>query len=235
MNVQPHDTDCDRGPRAHAAERLCAATRTVRPVTELIRFVVGPDGEAVPDIKQKLPGRGVWITATRDALTEAVKRNVFARGFKRDIRTPADLVSRTGQLLERAALDALAIAGKAGLVAAGFTRTEAAIRRGEAIALMHAAEASADGIRKLDGTLRGRPADRPIAVIGVLTSAQLSLAFGRPNVVHAALLAGPPSDTFLARLQRLERFRAGPEDAVPAAGAGPGSLKQFDAYGNGRG
>ena len=70
-------------------ERLCAATRTVRPVSDLIRFVVGPDGEAVADVKNKLPGRGIWVTATRDALDEAIKRKAFARGFKREVRLPA--------------------------------------------------------------------------------------------------------------------------------------------------
>ena len=86
----------------------------MQPVSDLIRFVVGPDGEAVPDVKSKLPGRGIWVTATRDALEEAIKRKAFARGFKRDVRLPSDLVSRTERLLEQAVLDALAIAGKAG-------------------------------------------------------------------------------------------------------------------------
>ncbi len=92
----------------------------MRPVAQLIRFVVGPDGEAVPDLKRKLPGRGVWVTATRDVLGEAIKRKVFARGFKRDVRLPADLLDRTERLLEQSALDALAIAGKAGSVVCGF-------------------------------------------------------------------------------------------------------------------
>src|SRR5271166_3234523 len=84
--------DLDSGPRARERARLCAATRTVHPVSELIRFVVGPNGEAVPDVKSKLPGRGIWVTATRDAMGEAIKRKVFARGFKRDVRLPPDLV-----------------------------------------------------------------------------------------------------------------------------------------------
>jgi len=203
------DIDLDAGPRAQERERMCVATRTVRPVTDMIRFVIGPDGEAVPDLKRKLPGRGVWVTATQDALSDAVKRKALARGFKREVRLPADLVARTGELLERAALDALAMAGKAGLVATGFTRVEAALAREKVVALLHAAEAAADGVRKLDAALRRRLEHDPIVTIGILTSAQLDLAFGRPNVVHAALLAGPPSDTFLARLQRLERFRSG--------------------------
>ncbi len=203
------DIDLDAGPRAQELERMCVATRTVRPVADMIRFVIGPDGEAVPDLKRKLPGRGVWVTATQDALSDAVKRKALARGFKREVRLPADLVARTGELLERAALDALAMAGKAGLVATGFTRVEAALAREKVVALLHAAEAAADGVRKLDAALRRRPEHDPIVTIGILTSAQLDLAFGRPNVVHAALLAGPPTDTFLARLQRLERFRSG--------------------------
>ena len=203
------DIDLDAGPRAQERERMCVATRTVRPVADMIRFVIGPDGEAVPDLKRKLPGRGVWVTATQDALSEALKRKALARGFKREVRLPADLVARTGQLLERAALDALAMAGKAGLVATGFTRVEAALAQEKVVALLHAAEAAADGVRKLDAALRRRLEHDPIVTIGILTSAQLDLAFGRPNVVHAALLAGPPSDTFLARLQRLERFRSG--------------------------
>ena len=209
MIASSPDIDLDAGPRAQELERMCVATRTVRPVADMIRFVIGPDGEAVPDLKRKLPGRGVWVTATQDALSDAVKRKALARGFKREVRLPADLVARTGELLERAALDALAMAGKAGLVATGFTRVEAALAREKVVALLHAAEAAADGVRKLDAALRRRLEHDPIVTIGILTSAQLDLAFGRPNVVHAALLAGPPSDTFLARLQRLERFRSG--------------------------
>ena len=209
MIAPPRDIELDTGPRAQELERMCVATRTVRPVDDMIRFVIGPDGEAVPDLKRKLPGRGVWVTATQDALSDAVKRKALARGFKREVRLPADLVARTERLLERSALDALAMAGKAGLVATGFTRVEAALAQEKVIALLHAAEAAADGVRKLDAARRRRPEDGPMVTIGILTSAQLDLALARPNVIHAALLAGPPSDTFLARLRRLERFRSG--------------------------
>ena len=83
------DIELDTGPRAPERERLCVATRTVRPVSELIRFVVGPEGEPVPDLKRKLPGRGIWVTATNGALGEAIKRKAFSRSFKREIRRPA--------------------------------------------------------------------------------------------------------------------------------------------------
>jgi len=205
--------ELDRGPHARERGRFCVATRTVQPVSDLIRFVVGPDGEAVPDIKCKLPGRGVWVTATREALEDSIKRKAFARGFRRDVRLPPDLVARTERLLEQAVLDALAMAHKAGLVAAGFGRATTALEREDVVALLHAAGASPDGVRKLHAALRHRPSqyrqDQPVPVIEFLTSAQLDLALGRPNVVHAALLAGSASDTLLSRSRRLERFRTG--------------------------
>ena len=179
------------------------------PIADLIRFVVGPDGEAVPDLKQKLPGRGVWVTATQRALDEAVKRKVFARGFKREVRLPADLAGQTGQLLERSALEALAMAGKASRVVTGFSKVEAALGRDDVVLLIHAAEAAPDGVKKLDAALRRGPQRHPPMVTRILTTAQLDLALGRPNVIHAALLAGPSADTFSARLRRLERFRTG--------------------------
>src|SRR3954463_4367651 len=112
-----HNEELDAGPRkgGSGAERLCAVTRAVKPVDELIRFVVGPDG-VVPDLKRKLPGRGLWITADKSTLSDAVARNVFARGFKRELRVTPALVAETERLLVRSALDALAIAGKASLV-----------------------------------------------------------------------------------------------------------------------
>ena len=106
MTVQATEIELDSGPRDREIERMCAATRTVRPVSDLIRYVIGPGGEAVPDLKHKLPGRGVWVTATQGALGDAIQRKVFARGFKRDVRLPADLLARTEDLLERSALDA---------------------------------------------------------------------------------------------------------------------------------
>ncbi len=202
------DSELDRGHGARARERLCIATRTVRPVADLIRFVVGPDGDAVPDIKSRLPGRGLWVTATREAVEDAVRRKAFARGFKRDVRLPADLAARTERLLQQAVVDALAMAGKAGLVAAGFARAAEALDREQAVALLHAAEASKEGVRKLDAVIARHPG-RSVPVIEFLTAAQLDLALCRPNVVHAALLAGPASDALLSRTRRLERFRTG--------------------------
>jgi predicted RNA-binding protein YlxR (DUF448 family) len=205
----PND-ELDAGPRqgGPGTERLCAVTRAVKPVDELIRFVVGPDG-VVPDLKRKLPGRGLWVTADKAALKDAISRNVFARGFKREVRVTPDLVDQTERLLVRSALDALAIAGKSALVATGFAKVEAAIAGDPIVGLIHASDASADGVSKLAGALRRRPDGNQVTIIKAFTTAQLDLALGRSNVVHAALLAGPANDTFMARFTRLERFRTG--------------------------
>src|SRR5436190_6614524 len=203
----------DTGPRQArgATERTCVVTRAVRPVGELIRFVVAPDGAVVPDLKRRLPGRGVWITATRAALDEAVKRNVFARSLKREVRAASGLDAQVERQLESAALDALGIAHKAGRVAIGFGRTETALAAVPPVAaILSASDASPDGARKIAAAAARRKTDEnpgEIPVVSAFTSLQLDLAFGRSNVVHAALLAGPASNGFLARCQSLERFR----------------------------
>jgi predicted RNA-binding protein YlxR (DUF448 family) len=213
QDVKTQDAELDRGATSVAPGtlRTCAVTRELKPVSEMIRFVVGPAGEAVPDVKRKLPGRGLWVTATRKVLEEAIKRNVFARGFKRNVTVTPSLVADAERLLERAALDALAIAGKAGMVVAGFAKVEAAVGRNEAQAVIHASDGADDGKRKLSGLLRrnSEENEREIAVIDDFSGAQLDLALNRPNVVHAALLAGPGSETFLARVARLAHFRTG--------------------------
>jgi predicted RNA-binding protein YlxR (DUF448 family) len=231
MLATPQDQALDAGPRkaAAGAERLCAATGAVRPIAEMIRFVVSPEGSAVPDLKRRLPGRGIWITATRQALHKAIARKAFARSFKRDVRIATDLVETTERLLERAALEALGIAHKAGKVALGFTKVEAALAHDAVAALLHAADAAPDGVRKLSDALRRTGSDRTrIAIVRQFTSAQLGLALGRPNVIHAALIYGPESKAFLARAARLERFRAGDRPAVTER-----AEKPLDWNGNG--
>ena len=144
--------DTDRGPREgrRGTERLCALTREVKPVEDLIRFVAGPDGAIVPDLKRRLPGRGVWVTATRKSIDEAAKRNVFARSLKREARAASGLGGEVERQLESAALDALAIAHKAGRVAIGFGRAETALAGvPPVLAILNAADGAPDGARKI--------------------------------------------------------------------------------------
>ena len=223
MLPQSDTTELDHGPRSRGTERFCVVSRAVRPIEDMIRFVVAPNGEAVADLKHSLPGRGLWVTATRSALDRAVKVNAFARGFRRDVRLGGDFVTRTERLLESAALDALAVARKAGLVAMGFAKVETALRRDAVIALLHAAEAAPVGVKKLDSARKQSRLSETARIIRILTTSQLDLALGRPNVIHAALLAGRPSEAFMARLRRLERFCSaefGHDAELDAAGPG---------------
>jgi uncharacterized protein len=211
MLARNHDTTLDSGPRrlAPGQERLCIVTREVRPVADMVRFVVGPDGEVVPDLKRRLPGRGVWVTASRAAVAEAVNRRAFARGFRTEVRVAPDLAGLVERLLERSVLDALGIVRKAGRVAVGFARVERALATEPVVALLHTADAGREGPRKIAAAARRRLGEKAggLTVVDAFTAAQLDLALGRPNVVHAALLAGPASDGFLARYRSLERFR----------------------------
>jgi uncharacterized protein len=207
------DPDLDDGPRTErsATMRMCAVSREVRPIDELIRFVVAPSGDVIPDLKRKLPGRGLWVGASRRTVAEAVRRHQFSRGFKRDVRAPATLPADTEALLERSCAEALAMAAKAGQVVSGFAKVEGLLEQGRAAALIHASDGAADGIRKLDAIAGQRTANSGespgVPIVTALTSAQLDLALGRSNVIHAALLAGPASKTFLSRCQILVRYR----------------------------
>jgi uncharacterized protein len=209
----------DRNPRSAAAatERLCIATRQVLPVDALVRFVVGPDGAVVPDLKRRLPGRGVWVTARRNAVAEAVRRRAFGRGFKAEVRVSPELPAELERLLEVSALNALSIAHKTGVVIQGFARVEAAVATAPLAALIRARDAGEEGGRKLAAAFSRRAGERADRVgqgrgtekiVEAFTSAQLDLALGRLNVVHAALLAGRASEAFLVRWRFLEDFRA---------------------------
>ena len=217
------DPELDNGPRTgkSATMRMCAVSREVHPIDELIRFVLSPEGAVVPDLKRKLPGRGLWITASRARVAEAVRRNQFSRGFKRDVRAAPTLASDTENLLVRSAVEALAMAAKAGQVVAGFAKVEEALAGGHANALIHASDGAPDGIRKLDAIVRqraGNHGESPVfPVVTALTSAELDLALGRANVIHAALLAGPAGKTFLSRSQILVRYRMADDDKMAGA------------------
>ena len=212
------DPDLDNGPRTNrsATMRMCTVTRQVRPIDELIRFVVSPSGEVIPDLKRKLPGRGLWVSATHRAVAEAVRRNQFGKGFKREVRVAPTLAVDTEVLLVRGAIEALAMAAKSGQIVSGFSKVEGALGQRQAQALIHASDGAADGIRKLDAVVRQNAGNsdetREFPVVTALTSEQLDLALGRSNVIHAAVLAGPASKSFLSRCHILVRYRMADDD-----------------------
>jgi predicted RNA-binding protein YlxR (DUF448 family) len=195
-------------PHKDELERQCCLTREVKPVAELIRFVVSPDGELWPDVDAKAEGRGVWVTATADAVAEAERKKAFARSLKSQIKLPGDLVALTRERLEQRLLGALGLARKAGQIATGATRVREALLKGEAIALLTATDAAADGRGKLVALLRGLGMEGSTPHLELLSSEQLGLALGLDNVIHAALTNGAAAESALARALRLARFIA---------------------------
>jgi predicted RNA-binding protein YlxR (DUF448 family) len=206
---------------------MCVVTRTVRPIDELIRFVVAPTGEAIPDLKRKLPGRGLWVSASHKAVAEAARRNLFSKGFKKNVKASATLADDTDKLMLRGLIEALAMTAKAGQVVSGFTKVEDALRRGTVGLLLHASNGAPDGIRKLDGIARQRVEfdaesgedAQPMPIFTVLSSDELDLALGRSNVIHAAVLTGPAGKTFLSRSQTLVQYRLADDDINASAKA----------------
>lgn len=198
--------------RRREPERTCIVTRAVAPVDALIRFVVAPDGEVVPDLRRRLPGRGIWVTATANHVETAERKRLFARAHGGPVKLEPGLAGRVDKGLAGAALAALSLARKAGTAIAGFAKVESALARDEVVALIHAAEAGSDGVAKLAAAARRRNA-KPV-VIRSFGEAELDLAFGRPNVIHAALLAGPASSNLLARIEAWRAFRGDERDAA---------------------
>jgi predicted RNA-binding protein YlxR (DUF448 family) len=177
----------------------------VRPEAELVRFVLGPDDAIVPDVAAKLPGRGVWVRATRAAVEAAVKRNAFARSLKRPVKAPPDLAAMTEALLARRCLDLLGLMRRAGALALGFDSVEAAIRKGDAFALIEASDGADDGREKLLRLAHHAGAPHLSACF---TAAELGVALGRAHVVHAAVLQERMARRWAAELGRLSGFRA---------------------------
>lgn len=191
--------------------RLCALTRAELPPDELIRFVADPAGEIVPDLARRLPGRGVWVKADKALVAQAAKANIFARSLKRPVKVAADLADRVDALLARRTLDAFALANKAGLITAGFAQVASLIEGGGVAALVHGHDAAPGGREKLDRkfTAIALEKGRKNLIVTSLSTEQLSLAIGRSNVVHAALIPGGATQRFLSEAERLARYRSG--------------------------
>jgi predicted RNA-binding protein YlxR (DUF448 family) len=212
-------------------DRTCIVTRRPSGPDELIRFVVGPDRAVVPDLKRNLPGRGCWVTAERTHVDKAAKKGLFARALKSELSVPADLGGMVDRLLARSALGALGLARKAGAVALGATKVDAAVRAGSALFVLHAAEASEDGIRKIAQARRatahlGGP---EIRAYKLFSEQELGLALGGTNVIHAAVLAGDPGRAAEKRMVALDRYRGGsPDEQAMFAAIASGNVAAED-------
>jgi ribosomal protein L7Ae-like RNA K-turn-binding protein len=158
----------------------------------------------VPDLAEDLPGRGMWVSASRDTLALALRRQAFARAARRPVKVPEDLVDRVAALLARRCLDLIGLARRAGRATTGFEKVREALAAGQVAVLLAAADGAADGRGKLRRMARGLP------LIESFSSAELSLALGRENVIHAALAPGSLASRFQAEAARLAGFRRPP-------------------------
>ncbi len=193
-------------------ERTCLVHRVSLPTNQMLRFVLDPDNIVTPDLKGNLPGRGVWITAERKNIDLAVKKALFSRGFKQDAKTDEKLGERVDMLLEASVLQALSLAQKSGLVTVGLEKVlEVTAKKGLG-ALFFASDGSAGSIGKVKSKLRYNDRAADIEIHQSLRSEQLDLAFGRTNVIHAALRDGGITELCLKNTRRLERFRSLPKE-----------------------
>lgn len=184
-------------------ERRCIVTRDSGPKAGLVRFVVGPEGEVVPDLAGKLPGRGFYVSATRAALDKAAQKGHFARAARAPVRAPADLADRIESGLAARLVELIALARKAGAAVAGLEKTKAALVSGDAALLVQAA----------DGSVRGRAALRPPegeeTLVSCLSAHEMGLAFARDSVIHAAVLTGGLAERIRDEARRLAGLRGG--------------------------
>jgi predicted RNA-binding protein YlxR (DUF448 family) len=200
--------------REDGPERRCIATGEVQPKQGLIRFVIGPDGQIVPDLSEKLPGRGIWVSADRAALELAVKKNLFARAAKQPVTVPPDLVDLVEAGLARRLTDLIALSRKAGEAVAGFEKVKDWLATKQVKVLLQATDGSERGKSKLWTPTGAR-------YFSVLTARELGLAFGRQSVIHGALAAGGLAPRVVEGAAKLQGLRkadgggsAGKDDGV---------------------
>ncbi|MCP4999030.1 MAG: RNA-binding protein [Hyphomicrobiales bacterium] len=180
---------------------MCIVSRDVRPKDELLRFVLAPDGAVTPDLKQNLPGRGVWTNPDRTAVSEAVKKGLFARGFKQQVPKNADLPDLVARLMKKQALNLLSLCNRAGLITTGFEKVASALGGKKPVRLLlHANDASEDGVRKLCSPKAG------LETVSMFSRDEMSLALGQANVVHAAVRKGDLADHLVRAAKRFENY-----------------------------
>jgi predicted RNA-binding protein YlxR (DUF448 family) len=182
-------------------ERRCIVTGETGATTGLVRFALAPDGRVVPDVAERLPGRGVWVAANREAVTAAATKGLFARGFKGRALADADLADQVEGLLAARCRELLGLARRAGQAVAGFEKVRALLTSGGAALLLEASDGAEDGMNRL------RRLAPEITVVRCLGSSELGAALGRDIAVHVALKPGGLVATLERELIRLAGFR----------------------------
>jgi predicted RNA-binding protein YlxR (DUF448 family) len=179
-------------------QRSCIITRAVKPKEEMIRFVVAPDGGLVADLAENLPGRGMWLSASKLLLAEAIARRAFSKAAKMHVAVPEGFAVTLETLWRRRLLELASLARKAGQLISGFDKVSEALEKGRVLVLLQAQDAGEDGLKKLakSGIPSFRGFDR----------AALSTLMGKENAVHVAVIEGSAGAFFLEELRRFALF-----------------------------
>jgi uncharacterized protein len=185
----------------HVPERTCIVTRVAKSDAELLRFALSPEGVVVPDLKRKLPGRGVWVSKEKSVLAEAIKRHLFAKGFGKEAKAGPELLELVTRLLRAEMLSAISLSRKAGLATQGFMKVEEAATKGKVAVMLHAAGCGTDGCEKLN-----RKCGANVAIFDLFEQSELDLAFGRENVVHASLTFGGQTQKLLDLMRGFAQY-----------------------------
>ncbi|MGI9364776.1 MAG: RNA-binding protein [Rhizobiaceae bacterium] len=191
------------------ADRTCIVTREILDPSAMVRFVAGPDGFVVPDLKRNLPGRGVWVSARRSCIEEAVAKSAFSRGLKTKALADETLPDLVDGRFQQAALGALGFARKAGQCLTGSGKVDKAIRAGNAIGILHSTDGAEDGLRKLRQAVYAglQTGGQDIKIWRIFSTLQLSIALGATNVIHAALIEGSAARNCVKHVAQLSKYR----------------------------
>ncbi|OWU86023.1 50S ribosomal protein L7 [Oceanicola sp. 22II-s10i] len=195
--------------RTDGPERKCIVTGEAQPKSGLIRFVVGPDGQVVPDVLGKLPGRGIWVSADRGAIETAVKKKMFARAARQPVEVPEDMAGLVEGILARHLVELIALARKSGLAISGFEKVRDWLDKGQVKVLIQAHDGSGRGKSKLWTPEGAR-------FVGCLSADEIGQAFGRQTTVHAALATGGLAKRVVEEAQRLKGLRVDSGGQSPA-------------------
>lgn len=182
-------------------QRRCIVTGQSLPREDLLRFVVAPDGAIVPDLDEKLPGRGLWLLAERDILRTACAKGAFSKAARRETKLPDDLAAQVERLLRRRCLDLIGLARRSGALTAGFEKVRAFLASEDAGVLIAASDGAADGRAKI------RALAPAVPMVDALTAEELGAAIGREHIVHAVVAKGRLAERLLHEARRLTGVR----------------------------
>jgi predicted RNA-binding protein YlxR (DUF448 family) len=207
--VETVEFDAEEEALASPTLRRCIVTRQALEKPAMIRFVLDPDGRVVPDLKEKLPGRGLWVTADRAILAQAAAKNAFARAAKQSAKVPADLLERVAELTKREVAELIGLARKSGQLRAGFEKVQIALQNGRVRVLIAASDGAEDGRGKL-ARLASRSETGPgVEILAPLTAAELAQALGREHAVHAAIAESGIAERIIVACKRLAGLQVG--------------------------